>query len=64
MKNHFNKQLAMTKKDNEDFKNSAKCWICDDDYVEGNVKVRDSCNITGKYRDSAHRDRISQLKKS
>ena len=25
MKKHFNKELAMTKKDNENFKNSAKC---------------------------------------
>ena len=25
MKKHFNKELAMTKEDNEDFKNSTKC---------------------------------------
>ena len=30
----------MTRKDNEDFKNSAKCWICDDDYVYGDVKIK------------------------
>ena len=45
MKKHFNKELVMTKKDNEDFKNSTKCWICD-------VKVRDNFHITGKYRTS------------
>ena len=45
----------MTKKDNEDFENSTKCWICDNDYIDGNVKV-DYCRITGKYRSSAHRD--------
>ena len=27
MKNHFNKELVMTKEDNEDFENSTKCWI-------------------------------------
>ena len=38
MKKHFNKGLVMTKEDNEDFKNSTKCWICDNDYVNNNVK--------------------------
>ena len=56
MKKHFNKELVMTKEDNEDFKNSTKCWICDNDYVDNDVKVRDHCHITGKYRGSAHRD--------
>ena len=56
VKKHFNKELVMTKEDNEDFENSIKCWTCDSDYVDGEVKVRDHCHITGKYRDSAHRD--------
>ena len=30
MKKQFNKELVMIKKDNEDFKNSTKCCICDD----------------------------------
>ena len=47
----------MTEKNNEDFKNFTKCWICDNTYVDGDIKVRDPCHITGKYRDSAHRDR-------
>ena len=55
MKKHFNKELVMTKEDNEDFENSTKCWICDNDYI-GDVKVRDGCHITGKYRGSTHRD--------
>ena len=38
----------MTKKDNEDFENSSKCWIYDV-YVDGDVKV-DHCHITTKYR--------------
>ena len=55
MKKHFNKELVMTKEDNEDFKNSTKCWICDNDYIDNDVKVRNHCDITGKFRDSAHR---------
>ena len=39
----------MTKEDIEDFKNSSKCWISDNDYVDNDVKVRDHCRITGKY---------------
>ena len=56
MKKYFSKELVMTKKDNEDFKNYFSCWIYDNDYVDNNVKVRDHCHITGKYRGSAHRD--------
>ena len=46
----------MTKEDNEDFENSTKCLIYDSDYIDSDVKVRDHCHITGKYRGSAHRD--------
>ena len=30
------------------------CWIYDNDYIDGDVKVRDHCHITEKYRDSPH----------
>ena len=56
MKKHFNKELGITKMDNENFENSTKCWICDNDYTDNDVKVRDHCLITGKYRGSAHKD--------
>ena len=62
MKKHFNKRPVMTKEDNENFKNSTKCWICDSDYIDNDVKVRDHCHITGKYRGSAHRDCNINLK--
>ena len=38
----------MTKKQNDDFENCTKYWMCDN--VGGDVKVRDHCHITGKYR--------------
>ena len=31
MRKHFNKKLVMTKENNENFKNSINCWICDND---------------------------------
>ena len=40
----------MTEKYDEDFKNSTKCWICDNVHVDGNVKVGDHCHITRKCR--------------
>ena len=52
----------MTKEDNEDFKRSTKCWICDNDYVDNDVKVRDHCHIILKYRGSAHGDCDINLK--
>ena len=52
----------MTTEDNEDFKNSTKCWICDNDYNDTDVKVKDHCHITGKYRGSAHIDCNINLK--
>ena len=45
IKKHFNKKLAMTQEDNEDLKNSSKCWICDNDYIDNDVKIRDHCHI-------------------
>ena len=56
MKKRFNNELVMTKEDNEGLKNSAKYWICDNDYIDIEVKVRDNCHITEKYRGSSHRD--------
>ena len=44
----------MTKEDNEYFKNSTECWVCDNDYIDGDNKVRDHFHITGKYRGSEH----------
>ena len=62
MKKRFNKELVMTKEDNEDFKNFSECWICDNDYIDGDVRVRDYCHITCNNRDSAHRDCNINLK--
>ena len=49
MKKHFNKELVMAKKDVEDFETSTKCWICDNHYVDGDVKLKEHCYITEKY---------------
>ena len=56
MEKHFNKKLVMTKKDNEDFQNSTTCRICDNNYIDNDVKERNHCHIFGKYKGSAHAD--------
>ena len=52
----------MSKEDNKDFENSTKCWICDNTYFDGDIKVRNHCHITGKSRGSSHRDCNANIK--
>ena len=52
----------MTKRNKEDFESSAKCWVCDNDYIDNDVEVRDYCHITGKYRGSSLSDFNINLK--
>ena len=56
MKKDFKKEYLKTKEDNEDFEIYTKCWVCDNAHVNNYVKVRNHCQITEKYRGSAHRD--------
>ena len=48
IKKHFNKELVITKEHNEDFRNSTKCRICDNDYVDNDVKVKRSLSYHWK----------------
>lgn len=56
IKKYFNKPLRMTKTNEEDFQKAGKCHICDKEYIDKDIRVRDHCHITGKYRGSAHQD--------
>ena len=46
------KDIIMTKENEEDFRNDNICRFCEKD-IESD-KVRDYCNLTGKYRGAAH----------
>ena len=46
----------MTKDDEDKFQKADECHICEQKYNEKDVRVRDHCHITGKYRGSAHKD--------
>ena len=54
MKNYFSKELLKTKQKNEDFNNSTKYWICDNDYVDNDVKLRD--HVTEINQGSVHKN--------
>lgn len=54
----------MTKNDEESFQNADKCptHICEQKYTDKDIRVRDHCHATGKYRGSAHQDCNLNLK--
>ena len=53
---HFNKDMILTKDDERNFKNVDKCYNCNKRNSAKDVRLRDHCHITGKYRGSAHQD--------
>ena len=54
VKKRFNKPLIMTENDELCFKLMDKCHICSKKYTDKNLRVRDHCHITRKFRGSAH----------
>ena len=56
IKKHFNKPLVMTEVDEQHFKTMDRCHICGEKYTDKDVRVRDHCHITGKFRGSAHQE--------
>ena len=62
IKKEFNKPLNMTKENEEEFQKADECYICNKKYTNQDIRVRDHCHITGKYRGSAHQECNLQLK--
>ena len=56
IKKHFNKPLEMTEENEIDFQKATKCHICDQQYTDKDIRVKDHCHITGEFRGSAHQD--------
>ena len=54
MKKHFNKNLIMSEKEEEEFQSSNTSWICNKLIGDKDEKVRDHCHVTGKFRGAAH----------
>ena len=62
IKKEFNKPLNMTKENEEEFQKADECHICNKKYTNQDIRVRDHCHITGKYRGSAHQECNLQLR--
>ena len=62
MKKEFNKPLKMTKENEKKFQKAEECHICEKKYTDKDIRVRDHCHITGKYRGSAHQECNLQLR--
>ena len=56
IKKHFNKPLVMTEVDEQNFKTMDGCHICGEKYTDKDMRIRDHCHITGKFRGSAHQE--------
>ena len=56
IKKRFNKPLVMTEVDQQNFKTMDGCHICGEKYTDKDVRVREHCHITGKFRGSAHQE--------
>lgn len=47
-------KMIYSEEDEENFKVSTHCYLCEEMFTDTCVKVRDHCHITGKYRGAAH----------
>ena len=49
------KNMIFGKEEEERFNRETKCWICKGEFNDDkNIKVRDHCHFTGRYRGAAH----------
>ena len=54
MKKHFNKNLIMSEEEEQKFQLNNTCWICQKLIDNDDEKVRNHCQVTGKFRGAAH----------
>ena len=50
------KNMIFGKEEEERFNRETKCWICKGEFIDDkDIKVRDHCHFTGRYRGAAHK---------
>ena len=59
MKKKENKDMIFNNKNRMDFNNATHCFICGNAFQQGDVKVRDHCHFTGRYRGCAHQEIVT-----
>ena len=52
--NILEKKMIIGKEEKERFDKETKCWMCNVEFNDEDVKVRDHCHFTGRYRGAAH----------
>ena len=50
------KKMIFGGEEKREFERSTQCWICGGGFNKDDIKVRDHCHYTGKYRGPAHSD--------
>ena len=48
------KEMIWGKEEKDQFERAKECWICEGRFEKGEVKVRDHCHFSGKFRGAAH----------
>ena len=48
------KKMIFGKEEKERCDKQTKCWMCNEEFNDEDVKVRDHCHFTGRYRGAAH----------
>ena len=48
------KKMIFEKEEKERFHKETKCWMCNEEFNDKDVKVRGHCHFTGRYRGAAH----------
>ena len=61
-KKYFKRELVMIKKAMKLLKTLLNFEFVENDFIDNDVKLRDYCQITGKYRGFTHRDFNINLK--
>ena len=48
------KKMIFGKEEKEQFDKQTKCWMCNEEFNDKDVKVRDHCHFTGRYLGATH----------
>ena len=48
------KKMILTEDDRRSFRKATSCWICGEDFLPKDKRVKDHCHYTGKNRGAAH----------
>ena len=51
---HSKEEVDIRRKRKKRFDKETKCWVCNEKFVRSDVKVKDHCHFTGRYRGATH----------